>query len=65
MIHDHIPDVTPGQILAGGALVLTVAGKKIEFAHTAVNKDMHLFIDGFHNPIICPECIQPGILVEK
>lgn len=43
---------------------IQVAGKEIEFAHTAVNKDMHLLIDGFHNPNVCPECIQPGILVE-
>jgi hypothetical protein len=41
-----------------------VAGKKIEFFHTAVNKDMHMMIDGYHNPDICPECIQRGILVE-
>lgn len=44
---------------------ITVAGKKLEFSHTAVNKAMHLFIDGFHNPDVCPECIQPGILVES
>lgn len=42
-----------------------VAGKKIEFVHTAVNRNMHLFIDGDHDPKICPECIQPGILVES
>jgi hypothetical protein len=40
----------------------TVAGKKVEFRHTAVNRDMHLFIDGFHNPKVCPECIHPGLL---
>lgn len=44
---------------------LTVAGKKIKFSHTAVNGDMHLFIDGYHDPDVCPECIQPGILVEQ
>ncbi len=44
--------------------VITVAGRKIEFTHTAVNGDMHLFIDDHHNPDICPECIQPGTLVE-
>jgi hypothetical protein len=44
---------------------INVAGKKIKFAHTAVNMDMHLFIDGFHNPVVCPECIQPGLLVES
>lgn len=46
-------------------LVIDVAGKKVEFSHTAVNKDMHLFINDYHNPDVCPECIQPGILVEK
>jgi hypothetical protein len=40
-----------------------IGGKKVEFAHTAVNGDMHLFIDGYHNPVVCPECIQPGLLV--
>jgi hypothetical protein len=35
---------------------------EIEFSHTAVNKDMHMFIDGYHNPDLCPECIQPGTL---
>lgn len=43
---------------------IVVAGKDIEFFHTAVNKDMHMMIDGYHNPTVCPECIQPGILVE-
>jgi hypothetical protein len=44
---------------------ITVGGKKIEFSHTAVNGDMHLWIDGYHNPNVCPECIQPGLLVEQ
>lgn len=43
----------------------TVAGKTIEFMHSAVNKDMHLFINGFHDPDVCPECIRPGTLVES
>lgn len=41
---------------------LTVAGKEVRFSHTAVNGDMHMFIDGYHNPRVCPECIQPGLL---
>lgn len=44
---------------------LIIAGKEIMFSHTAVNKDMHMFIDEYHNPTVCPECIQPGILVEN
>jgi len=40
---------------------LFINGKTIEFAHTAMNKDLHMFIDGYHNPTICPECIQPGV----
>lgn len=43
---------------------LIIGGKVVGFAHTAVNKDMHLFIDNDHNPDICPECIQKGILVD-
>lgn len=43
---------------------LIIGGKVVGFAHTAVNKDMHLFIDNDHNPDICPECIQRGILVD-
>lgn len=43
----------------------TIAGKTVEFQHTAVNGDMHLFINGDHNPVVCPECIQPGILVDN
>jgi hypothetical protein len=42
----------------------TVAGKSIEFAHTAANGAKHLFIDGYHNPDICPECIKPGVLLQ-
>lgn len=42
---------------------LTVAGRQVKFSHTAVNGDMHMFIDGYHNPDVCPECIQPGLLV--
>jgi hypothetical protein len=44
---------------------LQVAGKEILFSHTAVNGDMHLFIDGDHDPEVCPECIRPGLLVEE
>jgi hypothetical protein len=44
---------------------LAVAGKKIVFLHTAVNKNMHLFIDDYHDPDVCPECIKPGTLVEN
>ena len=42
---------------------IVVAGKCIKFSHTAVNLDMHMFIDGYHNPTVCPECIVPGTLV--
>ena len=24
--------------------------------------DVHMFIDGLHDPAVCPECIQPGAL---
>lgn len=42
-----------------------VGGKKLVFEHTAVNKNMHLFIDNYHDPDVCPECIQPGILIDE
>lgn len=41
-----------------------IGDKVIEFAHTAVNKNMHLFIDNYHDPDLCPECIQPGTLID-
>lgn len=41
---------------------LDIGEKTISFSHTAVNKDAHLFIDGVHDPYVCPECVQPGIL---
>ena len=44
---------------------LIVADKEVRFSHTAVNGDMHMFIDNFHNPTVCPECIQPGLLVNQ
>lgn len=44
---------------------ITVAGKQIKFTHTAVNGDMHMLVDGYHNPDVCPECIQPGLLVKR
>jgi hypothetical protein len=53
------------EFAANNERVIFVAGKKVEFAHTAVNGDMHLFIDGYHDPDVCPECIEPGILVEQ
>lgn len=37
----------------------------IALHHTAVNKDMHLFIKGDHDPKLCPECIKPGALGKK
>lgn len=40
-----------------------VAGKEVKFSHTAANLDIHMFIDGYHDPDVCPECIQPGLLV--
>jgi hypothetical protein len=43
-------------------LKMNVAGKEIWFTHTAVNRHMHLFVNGHHDPAVCPECIQPGIL---
>lgn len=69
--HDHNPvNDAMGNVEAFERLLeiansheIMVAGKKIEFFHTAVNKDMHMMIDGYHNPDICPECIQRGILV--
>lgn len=39
-----------------------IGGKTVKFDHTAVNKDAHLFIDGVHDPDLCPECIRPGTL---
>lgn len=39
-----------------------VGRRTIEFAHTAVNKDIHMFIDGMHDPKLCPECIAIGSL---
>lgn len=41
---------------------MKVNGHIVEFVHTAVNTNMHLFIDDYHNPTVCPECIEPGIL---
>jgi len=43
-------------------MVITIGGKEVVFSHTAINQDAHMFIDGYHNPDVCPECIQPGIL---
>lgn len=36
----------------------------VGFAHTAVNKDMHLFIGDMHRPDLCAECIEPGSLTD-
>ena len=41
----------------------SIGSKKLEFTHTAVNRNAHLFIDGTHDPELCPECIKPGTLV--
>jgi len=41
----------------------TIGDKEVEFTHTAVNKAMHLFISGTHDPELCPECIKPGTLI--
>lgn len=60
----HIQALTKAKEFIDTANIMVVAGKKVMFSHTAVNKDMHLFIDGIHNPKLCPECIQPGILTE-
>lgn len=43
---------------------IEVGGKQLMFSHTAVNGDMHLFINNMHDPELCPECIRPGTLVE-
>lgn len=51
------------QAYADARSEIVVAGKCIKFSHTAVNLDMHMFIDGYHNPTVCPECIVPGTLV--
>lgn len=39
-----------------------IGGVELMFGHTAVNMDAHLFIDGMHDPKLCPECIEPGTL---
>ena len=42
-----------------------IGDKELEFGHTAVNMDAHLFINGMHDPKLCPECIKPKTLVFK
>lgn len=39
-----------------------IGSTKVEFGHTAVNKNAHLFIGMTHDPVVCPECIRPNTL---
>ena len=41
---------------------MTIGSSEVEFAHTAVNLNAPSFINETHDPIVCPECIIPGIL---
>lgn len=45
-----------------GSPTQQIGQKTVQFTHTAANKDAHLFIDNYHNPDLCPECITPGTL---
>lgn len=44
------------------SIKFSVGDSLVEFSHTAVNLDAHLFINNMHDPDLCPECIRPGIL---
>lgn len=60
------PDCSGTGVIQTDTVKAKVGSKTIEFAHTAVNKDMHMFIGSegvmSHEPRLCPECIEPGIL---
>lgn len=40
-----------------------IGGKSVEFVSTMASPAAHLFIDSYHYPDLCPECIKPGVLV--